>query len=477
MGGSTVEWKPEKEGRVPVYKQIAKWLEQQIIEGALPPGVSLPAERVLAKRFGVNRGTVSAAYEDLRATGLLQSWQGSGTWVSRHLWGVQQVPNWHNYTNGGAFLPAYPLAQRIREAVFDPSVINLAKAELAPSLIPSLPNRLYESYMELGYAHPKGNPDLREDLAVHLLEQYGIAASPEEILITSGAQQGLHLISQCLLSPGDAIAMEGPSYFYSLPLFISAGLRLYRLPMDREGIVPEEIRSLHQKHRIRMVFVNPTYQNPTGIVMSQTRRRQVLDICKELRIPLVEDDAYYALTLQDNRKPPKPMKAIDTSGMVLYVNSMSKTIAPGLRIGWLVGPRSVIERLADAKQQMDFGTSSVSQQIAREFLEKSRYETQMKKLAVSLLQQRETMLEAMKKEMSGLAEWNLPEGSYHFWCRLHRPLDERELLDASIRAGVVFTPGGVYGAEPGWLRLTYSWETKDAIREGIRRLAQVILSM
>lgn len=471
-----MEWKPDKHGKIPVYKQIVKWLEQQIIEGALPPGASLPAERVLARRFGVTRGTVSAAYEDLRATGLLQSWQGSGTWVSRHLWGVQQIPNWHNYTNGGAFLPAYPLVQRIQEAVFDPTIINLAKAELAPSLIPSLPIRLHESSLELGYAHPKGNPDLREILAVHLLEQYGIVASPEEILITSGGQQGLHLISQCLLSPGDAIAMEGPSYFYSLPLFISAGLRLYRLPMDREGVVPEEIRSLHQKHRIRMVFVNPTYQNPTGIVMSQTRRRQVLDLCKELRIPLVEDDAYAALTLQNNRKPPKPIKAIESSGTVLYVNSLSKTIAPGLRIGWLVGPRSVIERLADAKQQMDFGTSSVSQQIAREFLEKDTYEAHMRNLAANLLQQRETMLEAMQKELSRLGEWNLPEGSYHFWCRLHRPLDERELLDAAIRAGVVFTPGGVYGAEQGWLRLTYSWETKDAIREGIRRLAQVIQS-
>jgi len=160
-----MEWKPDKSKEQPVYQQIAKRLEQQIIEGELQPGSSLPAERVLARRYGVNRGTVSAAYEELRAMGLLQSWQGSGTWVSQHLWGVRQMPNWYKYTNGGAFLPAYPLAKRIQDACFDPSIINLAKAELTPSMIPPVTLQSIadkgEMRFELGYAHPKGDPKLR----------------------------------------------------------------------------------------------------------------------------------------------------------------------------------------------------------------------------------------------------------------------------------------------------------------------------
>lgn len=473
-----MEWKPDKQSGEPVYQQIIKQLERQIIDGELPPGTVLPAERALARRYGVNRGTVSAAYEELRASGLLQSLQGSGTWVSRHLWGVQQIPNWHKYTNGGAFLPAYPLSKRIGEACFAPGIINLAKAELSTPMISALPlerlSRIHEAGLELGYAHPKGSPKLREVLAVHLRTQYGITASPEEILVTSGAQQALHLLSLCLLSPGDAVAMEGPSYFYSLPLFISAGLRLYRLPMDDAGVLPEQIRFLHQKHKIRMVFVNPTYHNPTGIVWSESRRRQVLEICQELRLPLVEDDAYGALTLPGRAKPPLPIKAIDKSGVVLYVNSMSKTVAPGLRIGWLAGPRSVIERLADAKQQMDFGTSSISQQLAASFLDGASWSTQMERLSSYLLEQRQTMLDALEKEAGDFFSWNDPEGSFHFWCRLHRPLDEEELLEAMIREGVVCTPGSVYGAEAGWLRLTYSWESKAGIQEGIRRLTRVL---
>lgn len=473
-----MEWKPDKQSGEPVYQQIIKQLERQIIDGELPPGTVLPAERALARRYGVNRGTVSAAYEELRASGLLQSLQGSGTWVSRHLWGVQQIPNWHKYTIGGAFLPAYPLSKRIGEACFAPGIINLAKAELSTPMISALPlerlSRIHEAGLELGYAHPKGSPKLREVLAVHLRTQYGITASPEEILVTSGAQQALHLLSLCLLSPGDAVAMEGPSYFYSLPLFISAGLRLYRLPMDDAGVLPEQIRFLHQKHKIRMVFVNPTYHNPTGIVWSESRRRQVLEICQELRLPLVEDDAYGALTLPGRAKPPLPIKAIDKSGVVLYVNSMSKTVAPGLRIGWLAGPRSVIERLADAKQQMDFGTSSISQQLAASFLDGASWSTQMERLSSYLLEQRQTMLDALEKEAGDFLSWNDPEGSFHFWCRLHRPLDEEELLEAMIREGVVCTPGSVYGAEAGWLRLTYSWESKAGIQEGIRRLTRVL---
>jgi len=475
-----MEWKPDRQAKLPLYRQIAKRLEEQIVSGELPPGTPLPAERTLARRYGVNRGTVSAAYEELRASGLLQSMQGSGTWVSRYLWGVKQVPNWHAYTEGGAFLPTYPLLRRIQEASLNPDIINLAKAEPASAITPSLSvEEMSESIgsgIDLGYSHPKGNPALRERIAEHVREEYGILASPEEILVTSGAQQALYLISLCLLSPGDAIAMEGPSYAYSLPLFSSAGLRLYRLPMDQQGVAVEEIRALHQAHRIRMVFVNPTYQNPTGIVWSQSRRRRVLEICRELRIPLVEDDAYGILTLAGCRKPPAPIKALDEEGVVLYVNSLSKTMAPGLRIGWLIGPISVIDRLADAKRQMDFGTSSVSQQLAVALLERHRWRRQIDRVSHHLNRQSQTMRTALRKEMGGFMEWNSPQGSYHLWCRLHKPADEQELLDLAIREGVVFTPGGVYGAEPGWLRLTYSWESKERLEEGIRRLAKALES-
>ncbi|MFS0553550.1 PLP-dependent aminotransferase family protein [Brevibacillus sp. 179-C9.3 HS] len=473
-----MEWKPDKEAGVPVYLQIAKELEQQIVLGVLPPGASLPPERVLARRFGVNRGTVSAAYEELRSKGILQSWQGSGTWVSRDLWGVKQMPNWFTYTNGGAFLPAYPLAKRIQDACFDSSIINLAKAELATPMIPSLTTRSLgednQVRLELGYAQPKGEPGLRETLSVHLRENYGIYSSPDEILVTSGAQQALHLITLCLLNPGDAIAMEGPSYSYSLPLFSSAGLRLFRLPMDEYGIVPETVYDLQREHRIRMVFTNPTYHNPTGTIMSMARRSQLLDICQELRLPLVEDDAYGALTLAGSPRPPRPIKAIDKTGAVLYVGSLSKTIAPGLRIGWLVGPRSVVERLADAKQQMDFGTSSVSQQLARQFLERESWNNQMERMSHYLFEQQQAMRRALQKYLTDYAVWNEPDGSFHIWCRLHAPRDEKELLDDAIREGVVFTPGSVYGAEAGWLRLTYSWESIGNIEEGIRRLKRVI---
>jgi len=457
-----MDWKPDKHAEMPVYKQIAAHLEREIVSGALPPGAPLPPERTLARQYGVNRGTVSAAYEELRAAGLIQSLQGSGTWVSRHLWGVQKVPNWHQYTTGGAFLPALPLVRRIREAGWNPAIINLAKAELATEMIPTLEfERLTGGKMEaidLGYVHPKGEPQLREAVSAHLRTHYGIAVSSEEILITSG----------------DAIAMEGPSYTYSLPLFASAGLRLYQLPMDADGVIPDEMWTLYKKHRIRMVFLNPTFHNPTGTVLSEARRRQLLTVCRELRIPVVEDDAYGALALDEDKRPPLPLKALDSGDSVLYVGSLSKTIASGLRIGWLVGPRAVIERLADAKQQMDYGTSSVSQQLARLALEGGLWERQMERLRPFLTAQRDRMLAALDTHLRQEASWNVPAGSCHIWCRLNTPIDGLDLLEAAIQAGVLMTPGEVFGAEPGWMRLTYSWESSEALEEGIRRLAGAI---
>jgi len=473
-----MQWKPDKECPEPVYRQIAHYFENLIVSGELTAGAPLPAERKLAKLFAVNRSTITAAYEELRAAGLIQSLKGSGTWVNNTLWGVapRKIPNWHEYTMGGAFLPTLPLMKRIREYSDIPAIINLAKADLAPELIPTdALDHLLRSHANdspYSYGDPKGSPALREAVATHLRQHNNINISVEEILITSGAQQALHLIAMCLLRPGDAIAMEGPSYIYSLPLFASAGLRLYRMPVDKHGLLPEDVRNLYSKHKIKMVFTNPTWQNPTGSILSTARREQLLHICEDLRIPIVEDDVYGAITLGDAPKPPLPLMAMNKQGgNVLYVGSLSKTVSPGLRIGWLLGPKSVIDRLADAKQQMDFGTSTLAQHMARLFLAANQWGEQAARLTKQLTHRRDRMLHALEKHLGHLAEWNVPQGGFHVWCRFHHPLPDADLLERGIAQGVLFTPGRVYGAQTGFVRLTFSWESEDRLEEGVRRLA------
>lgn len=476
-----MQWKPDKSGIEPIYKQIARFYEEQIMCGELAPGALLPTERELAGALQVNRSTVTAAYEELRATGLITSAQGSGTWVTHHHWGIapRNIPNWQRYTNGGTFLPALPLVKQVREAAMDRSIINLAKAELAPSLMPtSILERLLReetSLVSLNYLHQKGDPDLREAISLHLKKHFSISVTPEEIMVTSGAQQALHIITQCLLKPGDAIAMECPSYAYSLPLFVSAGLRLHRLPVDQEGLNPDEIVALHKKHRIRMVFTNPTYHNPTGTTLSVSRRKELLRICEELRIPIVEDDAFGTITLDNGEVPPAPLKALDQkNGSVIYIGSLSKTVSPGLRIGWIAGPKTVIERLSDAKQQMDYGTSSIAQRLLLSYLANGHWEKQTLQIRGHLTRKRDITLRALSRHLSDKASWNQPEGSYHIWCQLHDSLPDDLLLSQGIAEGVLFTPGSVFGAESGYLRLTYSWADEQLIEEGICRLRRAI---
>ncbi|MER2059515.1 MAG: PLP-dependent aminotransferase family protein, partial [Niallia sp.] len=360
-----MEWKPDRQIKKAIYKQLAEFIENGIADGSFPLDKPLPSERNLAKLLELNRSTVVAAYDELESNGLIERKRGSGTTISKDIWGItkKRVPSWNRYIEAGSFLPNVPVMQRIRKEMVDHHLINLASGELSEDLFPLKSLREItsdRSYIgSLGYDHPQGSEVLRKTIAHHMEEYRGLHTNPSSILITSGAQQALHLIIQCLLKPGDAVAIEDPSYHYSLPLFESAGVKAYFLTADKNGIKPDDLISLHRKHRIRMIFLNPAFQNPTGVSLSQKRRKEILEISSQYGIPVVEDDPYSLTSFSG--KPIFPLKSMDQNGNVLYISSLSKIVASGLRIGWIIGPKPVIERLSDAKQQIDFGHSSYSQ--------------------------------------------------------------------------------------------------------------------
>lgn len=480
-----MQWRPDTANDDPIFRQIIRYYEDLIIQGALLPGTSLPSERELALYYGVNRSTISAAYGELRASGFVNSVQGSSTRVSEDLWGVipRRIPNWEQYTNGGSFLPSLPIIRRIREVSHDPQLINFAKGELAADLIPKVElNQLLTNCPLSGaafqYEDPRGDLDLRTELAAHLWRTQAIHTTANELLITSGAQQAMLLITQCLLSPGDAVALEYPSYLYSRALFTSAGLRLYKLPMDEHGLLPDELINLYQKHKIRMVFTNPTYQNPTGATLSDERRKQLLQICSDLRIPIVEDDPYSSLTLGGAEKPPKSLISMQHGNdRVIYIGTLSKTAAPGFRLGWIVAPKTIIDRLADAKEQMDFGMGTISQQLAKLYLHFRHWENHLKKVNASLTLRRDQMLRSLEEHLRDLATWSNPQGGYYIWCKLNQPLHEKDLVEAGIENGLLFMPHSIYGADKGFIRLAFSREQEDRIDEGIQRLRKTIKSL
>ncbi|MFA1737772.1 MocR-like pyridoxine biosynthesis transcription factor PdxR [Lysinibacillus fusiformis] len=474
-----MNWKPDRHAKKAIYKQLAEYIEKGIADGTFPPDKPLPSERYLANALQVNRSTVVSAYDELEAMGLIERNRGSGTTISKDIWGItrKRIPSWNRYIEAGSFLPNLPVTQKIRKEAVEHKLINLATGELSEDLFPKSALReitATRSFIgSLGYDHPQGSEILRTTLTNHISTTRGIDTKPSSILITSGAQQALHLIVQCLLKPGDAVAIEDPSYNFNLPIFKSAGLKIHYLPVDKDGINPDDLQALYKKHRIKMIFLNPDFHNPTGSSLAIKKREAILEISSKLGIPVVEDDPYSLTAFSGEKRP--TLKSLDKNGNVLYISSLSKIVASGLRIGWIIGPTSVIERLSDAKQQIDFGHSSFTQWIANDFLESSNFNLHMKHLVKELERRRDTIVQSLNTYLKDEVTFFAPQGGIHIWCQvLMEDYNETQLLEESIKRGVIYVPGSTMGSQKGFVRFTYAREDTRSIDEGIKRFAQAL---
>ncbi|PLS08478.1 aminotransferase-like domain-containing protein [Neobacillus cucumis] len=473
-----MDWIPDRKSKTPIYKQLAAYIEKGIADGTFPPDKPLPSERSLATELGINRSTVVAAYDELQSNGLIERNRGSGTTISKDIWGMtkKRIPSWNRYIEAGSFLPNLPVTQRIHKEMAEQRLINLASGELSQDLFPLGSLREITSNRSfigsLGYDHPQGNAILRDTLTKHVKQFRDIETNPSSILVTSGAQQALHLVVQCLLKPGDAVAIEDPSYHYNLPVFKSAGIKTYFLKVGICGINPDDITALYKKHRIRMIFLSPIFQNPTGTLMDITNRKKVLELSAQYGIPVVEDDPY-SLTAFTGEKM-QTLKSLDRNGNVLYISSLTKIVASGLRIGWIMGPRAVIERLSDAKQQVDFGHASYSQWVANDFLDSREFKFHIKNLVKHLESRRDQLVVSLQSFLKEQVDFQVPNGGIHLWCRIKKEVNEIQLLEESIKRGVIYVPGSTMGTDKGYARFTFSRENEENIHEGIKRFGDAL---
>jgi GntR family transcriptional regulator, regulator for abcA and norABC len=475
-----MDWKPDKSSPVPLYLQIREYIKEKIRNGEWPVGSKIPPQRVLAKAWEVNRSTIVSAVADLIAEGLLEGKSGSGTRIINNTWSLMssaQPPDWNAYVDAGIHAPNLPTIQEINKAEFYPNIIRLGTGELSPELFPrdmmkTVLNQLTSHIDSLGYEEPKGLFYLREQLSKHL-KTLGIDASPSSILIVSGALQALQLIAIGLLKRGSTIFLEKPSYLYSLHVFQSAGMRLFGLPLDKNGIQTKNISVQKKRQNASLLYTIPSFHNPTGILMSEERRKELIDICEKERLPIIEDDVYRDLWLDS--PPPPPLKTIDKNGLVLYLGSISKTLSPGLRIGWVVGPEPVIERLADIKMQTDYGSSSLSQWVVAKWLSSGLYHQHLKQVREELKVRRAAAIEALQKHFSDIATWTVPKGGFYIWLRLLPPLSIREVFEKALKKGILLNPGNVYDPyATQYIRLSYAYTSPDNLYKGIVLLAEVI---
>lgn len=475
-----INWKPDKTAATPLYMQIKDYIQTKIENGEWTVGTRIPSQRQLAEIFEVNRSTIVLAFDELMADGLIEGKSGKGTKVKNNLWSLfSSTPptDWNSIIKKGIHQPNLPTIQDIHKVEPLSNIIRLGTGEPSPEMFPQemmaeILHRLPSKIQSLGYLEEKGLLPLREQLSIYL-KSFGIEASPSSILIVSGALQALQLISLGLLKRGSTIFLERPSYLTSLNQFQSAGIQLHSLPVDSAGFDTQYIKQNKKREDASLIYTNPTFHNPTGYVMSLENRKKLLQICENIQLPIIEDDVYRELWL--DTKPPQPIKAMDKNGTVLYLGSFSKALSPGLRIGWVVGPEPVIDRLADIKMQTDYGASSLSQWAAEEWLSSGLYGLHLEQMRTSLRIRRDATLKVLEEKFTGIAEWQKPSGGFYIWLRLPSTVSLRELFDITLKEGILLNPGTLYDPNAlHHLRLSYAYASLEQLVNGLEKLAEVI---
>jgi len=368
--------------------------------------------------------------------------------------------------------------REILKVTAQPEVISFAGGLPAPELFPvEEVRRAADTVLTahgsraLQYSQSEGVPALREWIAAEMVRR-GTRTRAEEVLVTSGSQQVLDLVGKLFLNPGDVVFTENPTYLAAIQAFQTFEARFVPVPTDGEGLIPEALPALIRQHRPKFLYTIPNFQNPTGITLTAARRAALARVAAEHGLTVVEDDPYGKLRYRGTEVP--PVKHWDEAGRVIYASTFSKTIAPGLRTGWVVAPAEIFNRLLILKQAADLHTSSFDQLVAHTYLTQNDPAAHLERIRQAYGERFELLDAALRTEMPSGYRWTRPEGGMFLWITGPDELDALALLRRAIEQKVAFVPGrDFFPAEGGrnFLRLNYSNSTPERIREGVRRLA------
>jgi DNA-binding transcriptional MocR family regulator len=334
----------------------------------------------------------------------------------------------------------------------------------------------------LQYGIGQGTLELRERICeVMALSgiDVGCGASPEDVVVTVGGQQALDLVARIFLDPGDVVLAEGPTYVGALGVFQAAQAQVVHVPMDDDGILPEALEQAiaevaRSGRRAKFLYTIPTFQNPAGVTLTEERRERVLDICERAGLLVVEDDPYGQLSFDGDA--PAPLRARRRDG-VFYLSTFSKTFAPGMRVGWILAPHAVREKLVIASEAQILCPSAYAQAAVATYLSTMPWREQLKTYREIYRERRDALLDALADLMPDGTTWTEPKGGLFVWATLPEGLDAKAMMPRAIAARVAYVPGtGFYadGTGAGHMRLNFSFPPPERIREGVRRLAGVM---
>lgn len=475
--GLVLQLRPPSSG--PLYVRIARALSDAIIAGRLGSGERLPSTRALAHQLSVQRNTVVAAYEELQAEGWVQSEPQRGTFVC------------HALPERG---PARPTAQPLGGAGFDlppprsrfarptPPAQGLRLSGGLPDLrlVPhELLARAYRRALKaegrglLGYQEPSGHPRLRAAIAQLVTRYRGLAASPENVLITRGAQMALYVAAQALLRPGDRVAIEALGYPPAWNALQAAGAKLLPIPVDSQGLQVAKLEA--RRSAVRAVYVTPHHQYPTMVLMSPARRLTLLSLAKARRMVVFEDD--YDNEMHYAGQPVLPLSSVDDAGVVVYVGTLSKVLAPGLRLGYLVAPIPVIQAAIRVRQDIDTHGDYALECAVAELFEEGEVQRHIRRVRRVYAERREVLIETLQRHLGQVLSFDVPAGGLALWVRVADGIDIDAWAERCRLSGVTFMTGtqlDYKGRPQPYLRLGFAPLTPEEIEAAVVIMADAL---
>ncbi|MEA2194155.1 MAG: 2-aminoadipate transaminase [Solirubrobacteraceae bacterium] len=484
----------KRDGEVSITQQLVTLFATLVDSGELAPGERLPATRALAADVSVNHLTAVRVYRRLAELGYVTAAVGRGTFVR------QRVPVAVSASRGGpsngsarrgapddewqvGMLASRPVTyadEMLRDSLHAPlagDAIPLGSGYPDPALCPSEELAALAAQITrdnpraiTDYLQVEGLPELRERLA-ELGRAAGYATSADEILVTTGARQAIELVARAVLGPGDVAVVESPTFAGALASLQSTGARVLPLPVDDDGPDIDALERILARHEVKLVALQEACQNPTGADLSPARRARLVELART-RGFFVLDDGVYA-TMRFDGEPRRRLRA-DAPSHVVYVDSLSKTIGGGLRLGWIAASGPLFARLVQLKIDADIHTCALPQYLAAAYLQGDRHAALLRTALPVYRARRDALVAALERHLGHDATWTVPQGGNHIWVTLRDPIDERALYVEALRAGTAFLPGGAVMAEKSSrtsMRLSFGLVEPALLDEGVRRLA------
>ena len=443
----------------PLYRRLVTLLEGGIARGAVPAGFQLPPERELAAALKISRATVVSAYRELEARGLVRGYVGRGTFVSARPDTASAPFAWRGKIAASALQATETTVRDLVRAAADPKLISLAAGVPALDCFPTeafqrAMNHVLATQSDTAWRH--GPTEGLQSFRAALAHRFG--GEPDHILVLAGAQQGLDLLARCLIDPGDAVVIDRPGYLGAIQTFRNAGARLIGWDIARADT--DELEELLLRYRPKLIFTNPTHQNPTGTTLSIRARREMLDLAARYRVPIVEDDTYRDLALTGDTPPPSLFTLDESHAVVIRINSFSKMLAPGLRLGWISAVRPIVDQLALIKQQVDPHTQNLSQLVIGELVEQGVLDKHLATLKSEHRRRRDAMVEALRQHVpAAQLRFSVPDGGMYLWCQLPPQIHAASVQERALRESVMVLTGNPFYVDQGGdhqLRICYT---------------------